>query len=345
MGLSLLSVPVNFTVFGAMLYSFVPLDGMARNYPGFALWQASSTEVLTALAAGIAVLLPVVWMSYTVLARTARNWLTTSLLLSSAVLVIPVRQEIIIAVLAVLTACAMWWVVRKGSKDSLALKTAEGKFASALLFVSPVVLIARGLFLYDASGVLVFMLSAGAYLVLRQLLVSQKEPGFLTSVGTVLAALVALAASAAGADVIDHIIRDDLAIVFGIGGFLVLNHDLIKVSPSKSMANTVAMMSVILSVCGLVALPLLSGSTMMTAMCLATLVAVAVYGYMRSYLAITGIAVAGIAAISMVHIESMWSMALQTGWWGIATVGALAIVSGSLLDRAGTVVVKKSEVS
>ncbi len=345
MGLSLLSVPVNFTVFGAMLYSFMPLDGMAQNYPGFALWQASSTEVVTALAAGLAVLVPVIWMSYTVLARTARTWLTTCLLLSSAVLVIPVRQEIIIAVLAVLTASAMWWIVRKNSKESLALKTVEGKFASALLFVPPAILIGRGLFLYDASGVLVFMLSAGAYLVLRQLLVSQKQAGFLTATGTILAAMVALVVSTAGVDVIDTLIHDNLAIVFGIGGFLVLNHDLTKVSPSTGVANTTAMVSVILSVCALVALPMLDGGSMLTAISLATLVAVAVYGYRRGHLPITAIAMVGVVAISMLHVQSLWTMALQTGWWGIASLGAMAIVSGSVLDRAGTVVVKKAEAS
>ncbi len=345
MGLSLLSVPVNFTVFGAMLYSFMPLDGMAQNYPGFALWQASSTEVVTALAAGLAVLVPVIWMSYTVLARTARTWLTTCLLLSSAVLVIPVRQEIIIAVLAVLTASAMWWIVRKNSKESLALKTVEGKFASALLFVPPAILIGRGLFLYDASGVLVFMLSAGAYLVLRQLLVSQKQAGFLTATGTILAAMVALVVSTAGVDVIDTLIHDNLAIVFGIGGFLVLNHDLTKVSPSTGVANTTGMVSVILSVCALVALPMLDGGSMLTAISLATLVAVAVYGYRRGHLPITAIAMVGVVAISLLHVQSLWTMALQTGWWGIASLGALAIVSGSVLDRAGTVVVKKAEAS
>ncbi len=342
MMLSLLSVPVNFTVFGALLYSFMPLDGLAQNYPGFALWEASSTDVVTAMAAGLAVLVPVVWMSTTVLARTARNWLTASLLVSSAVLVIPVRQEIIIAVLAVLSACALWWFVRRNSKDSLALKTIEGKFAVALLFVPPIVLIARGLFLYEASGVLVLMLSAGAYLILRQMLVAQKQPGFLAVCGTLLATLVALVASTAATDVINQLIRDDLAVVFGIGGFLVLNHDLVKVSPNESFAKTVGIVAATLSVCALVALSLLNGDAMVTAMCIATLAAMTTYGFMRSYLSLSVIAMCGIAAISMMHIESMWALAMQTGWWGIASAGAIAIVAGSLIDRAGTVVVEKA---
>ena len=343
LGLSLLSVPVNFAVFGAMLYSFIPLDGMVQNYSGFALWQVSSTEMITALAAGLAVLVPVIWMSYTVLARTARNWLTTCLLLSSAVLVIPVRHEIFVAALAVLTASAMWWFVRKNSKESLALKTVEGKFSAALLFVSPAILIGRGLFLYNASSVLVFMLSAGAYLVLRQLLVSQKQAGFLTATGTIFTAMVALVVSAAGVDLINTMLHDSLATVIGIVGFLVLNHDLTKVSPSTRTANTASMVSVILSVCALVTLPMLDGGSMLTAMSLSTLIAIAVYGYRKDRLPITTIATLGVVVISILHVQLLWATAMQTGWWGIAGLGVLAIVSGSLLDRAGTVVAKKAE--
>ena len=299
--------------------------------------------MITALAAGLAVLVLVIWMSYTVLARTARNWLTTCLLLSSAVLVIPVRHEIFVAALAVLTASAMWWFVRKNSKESLALKTVEGKFAAALLFVSPAILIGRGLFLYNASSVLVFMLSAGAYLVLRQLLVSQKQAGFLTATGTIFTAMVALVVSAAGVDLINTMLHDSLATVIGIVGFLVLNHDLTKVSPSTRTANTASMVSVILSVCALVTLPMLDGGSMLTAMSLSTLIAIAVYGYRKDRLPITTIATLGVVVISILHVQLLWATAMQTGWWGIAGLGVLAIVSGSLLDRAGTVVAKKAE--
>lgn len=127
------------------------------------------------------------------------------------------------------------------------------------------------------------------------------------------------------------------------GGFLALNHDLTNVSPNTRAANNVGMVSVIGSVCGLVALPMLDGGSMLTAMSLSTLIAIAVYGYRKDRLPITIIATFGVVAISMLHIQLLWATAIQTGWWGIAGLGALAIVSSSLLDRAGTVVVKKAE--
>ncbi len=341
MMLSLLSVPVNFTVFGALLYSFVPLDGLAQSYPGFALWQAGPADVLTALAAGLAVLLPVVWMGHTVLARTERNWLTPALLLSSAVLIVPVRQEIMVAVMAVATASALWWCVSRNNKDSLALKTIEGKFATALLFVPPIVLIARGLFLYDASGVLVFMLSAGVYLIFRQMLAVQKMPKFLTGTGTLVTAIAAVVTSAAGANLVNELVSEDLAVVLGVGGFLMLSHDLLQASPNQRLAKALGIVAVILSACTLTALSMFHPEAMITALCIATLVVVTTYGFMRSYIAVSIVAMLGIATISMMHVETLWEMAMQTGWWGIATAGVVAIVAGSLIDRAGTVVVKQ----
>ena len=88
---------------------------------------------------------------------------------------------------------------------------------------------------------------------------------------------------------------------------------------------------------------MLDGGSMLTAMSLSTLIAIAVYGYRKDRLPITIIATFGVVAISMLHIQLLWATAIQTGWWGIAGLGALAIVSSSLLDRAGTVVVKKAE--
>ena len=177
------------------------------------------------------------------------------------------------------------------------------------------------------------------------MLASQKQAGFITATGTILTSMVALVVSAAGVDIINTMLHDSLATVIGIGGFLALNHDLTKVSPSTRAANTTSMVSVILSVCGLVALPMLDGGSMLTAMSPSTLIAIAVYGYRKDRLPITTIATLGVVVISMLHVQLLWTTAIQTGWWGIAGLGALAIVSSSLLDRAGTVVAKKAEAS
>jgi len=74
------------------------------------------------------------------------------------------------SVLAAVITMVVWQTIKRNSNDSLALRTAEGKFALALLFVPPLIMLGRGLLLYSATGVMAFMGSLGFYLVSRQYL-------------------------------------------------------------------------------------------------------------------------------------------------------------------------------
>ncbi|MEM7259223.1 MAG: hypothetical protein AAF404_17740 [Pseudomonadota bacterium] len=337
--LALLSVPVNFTVFGALLYSVVPLDGMAVVYPGFAEWQAASLSELTmAIGAGVAVLLPVVWLGYTVLARSERQWLSAALVLSSAALVIPVRQELMVAVIALLAASTSWWFIRRYGKDSLVLKTAEGKFASTLLFIAPLIIVGRSMFLYEASGALLLMLSGGTYFATRQLLASRTSANWFTAFASVFALTMTFAVGASIFAISEQLIDDEFALLFSTCAFLLINYDLARVSVNKRLANTMGLASVVLSCCLLAVLALFGNELLLTVSCIAVLLVIVVAGYYTSYPGASVIAAAALAAIGVAHFDAIWSMAVGTGWWGIAALGVVAIVAGSLIDRMGTVV-------
>lgn len=338
-GLALLSVPVNFTVFGALLYSMFPLDGMAAAYPGFAQWQAASvSDMAIAIGAGVAVLLPVVWLGYTVLARSDKQWLSAALVISSVALVIPVRQELIVAVIALLAASASWWFLRRYGKGSLALKTLEGKFASTLLFIAPLILVGRSMFLYQASGALLLMLSAGAYFAARQLLASRSAANWFTALTSLFALNMTFAVGGSVIAISEQLIDDEFATLFATIVFLLINYDLVKVSVNKRLANTMGLASVVLSCCLIVALAVFGGKTMLTMACVAALISIVIAGYTLAYPGASVIATASLAAIAIIHFDAIWDMALGTGWWGVAALGVVAIVAGSLVDRMGTVV-------
>ena len=344
--LGLLSIPVNFTVFGALIYSVMPLDTMAINYPEFAHWQAASaTDITVALISGLAVLAPVVWLGFSVLARSARGWLSMTLLLSCAVLIIPVRHEIWAALLALTSTAVVLWQCQKYSKDSLALKTPEGRFAVALLFVAPVVVAVRSLFLYEVSGVLVLTLGSGIYLTMRQLMVQKTEASAYSALLTILAGIATLVVGISGSEVIRHYVSNDLALIGGSIAILLLALDIKTVSPSQQAANRVGVTLVTVATSAIVLLSLSSTTSVITLAGVVVLVAVAVYGYLYKHTVIVTIACLGAAAIAILNAEEMWLAVVQTGWWGIAAAGALAIVSGSILDRAGTVVEVKRKVA
>ncbi len=336
--LGLLSVPVNFTVFGALIYSVTPLDSMAAFYPGFAHWTATAADMSIALIGGAVVLLPVVWLGYSVLARSARSWLSAALILGSAVLIIPVRQELWAAMLALGSTVAIWSICLKNSKDSLALKTAEGKFAVALLFVAPIIIAVRSLILYEVSGVLVLTLAGGFYFYIRQLTARRVEKNIVTTSLMILAAIASVVVSVSAGDVLDHYMAGNLPMVFSAVILLLLTFDMYSFSHNKDMAGNISAVMVSIATVSLVFTALVSGSALITILSAAILLVVAVVSYLGRLPAAASIAAIGGVAIMFLNIDTLWAMIARTGWWGIAIGGAAAIVAGSMLDRAGTVV-------
>ena len=341
--LGLLSVPVNFTVFGALVYSVMPLDGMAINYPQFAHWQvASMADITMAIVSGLAVLLPVVWMGYSVLARSARNWLSITLFLCGLVLVVPVRAEFWASILALSATAIAWWLCQRFSKDSVVVKTTEGRFAIALLFIAPIVVVVRSLFLYEVSGVLVLTLGAGLYLTMRQLMTAHASEGFYAGFITFIAASAALVIAVSGAEVISHYWSMDWAVITGSVSLLLVTLDLGNVSPIKTVANRLGVVLIVVASIALVAVSLSSPSSLITLSSAVVLAALIAYGYLFRFNIVAVFGCLGIAAIVIMNAEELWYSVAQTGWWGIAAGGATAIVAGSMLDRAGTVIEAKS---
>ncbi len=342
-GLGLLSIPVNFTVFGALIYSIVPQDVVTFSYPSYAHWQVTNaSEVPLALVAGIAVLLPVVWLGFTVLARSERLWLSTTLLISSAFLMIPVRQELFSAGIAIASAASIFWLVRRNHNNSLALKTPEGRFALALLFIAPIIIAVRSLFLYEASGILMLTLAGLFYFFTRQLISQRNESNFYSATLTIVASLAALFISVTAADVFAFKWLNQWSVILGSVCVLLLALDINKVSPHRRVANTVSVLMVGIATAAMVMLALSTSVPGLIAAAAAILVMVCVYGYLFKKFPVIGLALVGIIAILALNAQNIWLAASQTGWWGIGAIGAIAIISGSMLDRAGTITETRS---
>lgn len=338
-GLGLLSIPVNFTVFGALIYSIVPQDVIAFSYPNYAHWQVTNaSELPLALVAGIAVLLPVVWLGFTVLARSERLWLSAALLLGSAFLMIPVRQELFSAGIAIAAAASIFYLFRKNHSNSLALKTPEGRFAIALLFVAPMIIAVRSLFLYEASGILMLTLASLFYFFTRQLISQRDKSNFYTATLTIAASLAAVFISVTVTDVIAFKWLSQWGVIFGSVCMLLLALDINKVSPHRSVANTICTVLAGVATTAIVMQALSTSLPSVTITAVAILLAASVYGHLFKKLPVVAIALIGIITIMALNAQSIWLAAAQTGWWGIGVIGAIAIISGSVLDRAGTVV-------
>lgn len=98
MAIALCAVVADFAVAGGLVYSTWDVQAAGRPFPTFATWRlASGATTAAAVTAACIVLTPIVWMVMRALARQTATFLTRLFLLACAGLLVPVRDENIIA--------------------------------------------------------------------------------------------------------------------------------------------------------------------------------------------------------------------------------------------------------
>ncbi len=168
-GLALVSVPAIFTILGALLYSVFQWDGALTTYPGYATWQienVASTGIT--LAGAMVVLLPVTVFCFAIMARHSAKTLSLNFFALNVMLLLPIRSSLAAGSVALLGIVYALYVVRNLIGKDRALKTAEGKFALATLFIPAGIILFRSMYFYQIDSLLIAMLSLAAFLAARQ---------------------------------------------------------------------------------------------------------------------------------------------------------------------------------
>jgi hypothetical protein len=173
LGLSLISTSATFTILGAMIYSQVQWLPVDVNPPDFAFWMVDSMESVIWLIPGSLILLGgQALFGFSVLARPAAKRLTLLLLLNVTLLLLPVRE---MGITALMVAPALLFVFRYLStlRQSIpAMRTNEGLMACALVMLPLFIMIGRGAYLYAGDAMAFGSLALIIYLLLRQLAIS-----------------------------------------------------------------------------------------------------------------------------------------------------------------------------
>ncbi len=95
LALVLATIPVSFTVLGALVYSQFAVEPL-RSLPHYASWIAPSPfSALLAVVATFAVLAPLSAVSFVALARKEARLLTLSFCAANALLLLPVREPLV----------------------------------------------------------------------------------------------------------------------------------------------------------------------------------------------------------------------------------------------------------
>ena len=153
LGVVVTLIPVHAAQLGAILFSrFGSPPRSPVSYPSALYWSVSSlSDALIAVGVGVATLIPMAFMAYSVLARSHARQLLMLGCGVSAALMIPTRDPMLVGVImAFASACTLIGEARLSSV--LELRTREGVIARSVPFLAVAMLIGRQCFLYNSTS-------------------------------------------------------------------------------------------------------------------------------------------------------------------------------------------------
>ena len=177
LGVVVTLIPVHAAQLGAILFSrFGSPPRSPVSYPSALYWSVSSlSDALIAVGVGVATLIPMAFMAYSVLARSHARQLLMLGCGVSAALMIPTRDPMFVGmIMAIASACTLIGEARLSSV--LELRTREGVIARSVPFLAVAMLIGRQCFLYNSTslflGIVCLIASAVAFEMVPRLKIS-----------------------------------------------------------------------------------------------------------------------------------------------------------------------------
>ena len=333
--LALIAVVANFAVLGGLLYSQWPWDGALAVYPDFARWQAGTGANLLIISAfAVPVLALVSWIGFRALGRRSAATLSAWYLVGNAALLIPFRDSIAIGILVVgLGFAVLWRLIRLGRVDPT-VRTSEGRIARGILMLPLALLVARGAWLYAADEAMLTMVSAMAFIVLRQtaleLHAGRRLRLAIERMSVVPAALTALGATLLSANL------DWMVAVMYIPVFvLTLAALLVEISIRAANRGAYQRWAVLVVCAGLLINTMLFSGLGTAAVCVVAGVIVLVYGYSVQQQLMVGAGLVTALSGLLVQIRLLTAWFDLGAWQTLAAFGILAIVTASILERHG----------
>ena len=164
LGAVVVLIPVHCAQIGAVLFSRLGGSAHAMDYPSYFFWSVPSlADAVIVAVAGAVALIPMAYISYSVLARNYARHLMLLGCVVSSVLLVPTRDPLIVGMLlAVAGAVACVGEIKLSAIAEL--KTREAAVARSVPFLATAMLIGRQAALYHSSdlfqGIIFALLSA-----------------------------------------------------------------------------------------------------------------------------------------------------------------------------------------
>jgi hypothetical protein len=338
-GLSLVSIPANFTILGALLYSVFQWDGGLVTYPGYASWtieNVASTGMT--LGGAMLVLLPVTWLCFAIMARHSAKSLSLHFLVLNALLLLPIRSSLAAGTIAMVGVLYALYVVAKLVKKDRSLKTGEGRFALATLFIPLVIILFRSMYFYQVDSLMVAMVAMAMFLLARQASLFPDRGARVAQALEVLSLPLAFVVAISLTDVSAPMMAKGLTASLYSAVFAVLALDILRRTKSQVLGKFIGV-SISLSVALSFIISVANDASALTALLSLFAGAMLLLWGLASGRHVTVFA----GAITMFAsfffgFDEVVQLILKSSWIDLAIFGASAIALGSLVDRHGIVI-------
>ncbi len=338
-GLALVSIPANFTILGALLYSVFQWDGALTTYPDFATWQIENVAGTgVTLAAAMLVLLPVTLFCFAIMARHSAKALSLHFFALNLMLLLPIRGSLAAGMVALLGTVYALYVARKVIGKDRALRTAEGKFALTTLFIPAGIVLFRSMYFYQVDSLMVAMLSLAAFLAARQASTFPAQSSRIALGLDAISLPVVLTFALAITDAFSPFLPWALDAPLFAAAYAALALDVVRRTRSRRLAKwTGASISLFVSLSFMFSVAA-DPSALTAILCLAagTLMLLAGIALSDKSASIAGV-VTMIAGVAF-GFDPLLSLIVGSSWIDLAVFGACAIATGSVLDRHGVAI-------
>ena len=339
-GLSLISITANFTILGALIFSQVQWFGSIGQYPEFLTWTTTSIASLsTAAVSALIAMVPIALFSYMVFSRHYAKQLLVLFVVSNLLLLVPVRASLMVGVVVLASVMIPLWFLRKKMFSETSLKTPEGMFAVATVFLPSLIMLVRSFWLYQVDAILLVMLGSILFLMLRIFSSPLEENAHLRQIlnwaGLGTAGFVAHQSGMAS-----HALIPD---VYGLSVtgivFTALALDVAKRAGKHAQLFTTIAVSGLL-ICQYFLLVIKGGAVSAVLLLLTGLIVIAISQAYKS----RGMFIAGIATALIGFTHQLFNTLIHidfTNWATLAVIGVSAIIIASLIERHGVVLKHK----
>ena len=338
-GLALVSIPANFTILGALLYSVLQWDGGLTTYPGYAHWEIGNAANLGMTFGGaLLVLVPVTMLCLAIMARRSMKPLTLHFLVLNSLLLLPIRGSMAAGTIALLGVVYALLTIGKLAKDDRSLRTGEGKFALATLFIPLGIILFRSMYFYQVDSLMVAMVSMAVFVGLRQVTMLPDRGPRLALLLETLSMPVAFTFSLALTDAMGIYINDIIAGPVFATLYALLAMDVMRRTESRTYRRIVfATTSIIAMICFSFTVAFqpepLSALLALGAGAIMLLAGVSFRGHIAAFCGVATLAIG-----TFFGLEEIWEMVIASSWIDLAIFGAGAIMLGSVIDRHGVVI-------